>query len=68
VALSLAKQGKKVTLVGKRSPQDLTSTVLQVALHDLPQAERIKAYNDCEIDEVKPGEIIVKTYDGYRFQ
>jgi 2,4-dienoyl-CoA reductase (NADPH2) len=27
----------------------------------------ITAYNDCDIEEVNAGEIIVKTYDGYRF-
>ena len=27
----------------------------------------VMAYNDCDIEEVGDGEIIVKTYDGYRF-
>ena len=25
------------------------------------------AYNDCDIEEVHEGEVVVKTYDGYRF-
>jgi len=25
------------------------------------------AYNDCDIEEINEGEVIVKTYDGYRF-
>ena len=25
------------------------------------------AYNDCDIEEINDGEIIVKTFDGYRF-
>ncbi len=27
----------------------------------------VKAYNDCDIEEIKGNEMIVKTYDGYRF-
>ena len=68
VALSLAKQGKKVTLVGKEKSAgfDINPSFKWRYMIFLRQ-NGIKAYNDCEIDEVKPGEIIVKTYDGYRF-
>jgi 2,4-dienoyl-CoA reductase (NADPH2) len=67
VALSLAKQGKKVTLVGKEKSAgfDINPSFKWRYMIFLRQ-NGIKAYNDCEIDEVKPGEIIVKTYDGYR--
>ena len=27
----------------------------------------VTAYNDCDIEEIEDNEIIVKTYDGYRF-
>jgi 2,4-dienoyl-CoA reductase (NADPH2) len=68
VALSLVKQGKKVTLVGKEKSAgfDINPSFKWRYMIFLRQ-NGIKAYNDCEIDEVKPGEIIVKTYDGYRF-
>jgi 2,4-dienoyl-CoA reductase (NADPH2) len=68
VALSLARQGKKVTLVGKEKSAgfDINPSFKWRYMIFLRQ-NGIKAYNDCEIDEVKPGEIIVKTYDGYRF-
>jgi len=26
----------------------------------------VKAYNDCDIEEIGEGQIVVKTYDGYR--
>jgi len=68
VALSLAKQGKKVTLVGKEKSAgfDINPSFKWRYMIFLRQ-NGIKAYNDCEMDEVKPGEIIVKTYDGYRY-
>jgi 2,4-dienoyl-CoA reductase (NADPH2) len=68
VALFLAKQGKKVTLVGKEKSAgfDINPSFKWRYMIFLRQ-NGVKAYNDCEIDEVKPGEIIVKTYDGYRF-
>jgi len=68
VALFLAKQGKKVTLVGKEKSAgfDINPSFKWRYMIFLRQ-NGIKAYNACEIDEVKPGEIIVKTYDGYRF-
>jgi hypothetical protein len=27
----------------------------------------VTAYNDCDIEEIKEGEILVKSYDGYRW-
>jgi len=68
VALFLAKQGKKVSLVGKEKSAgfDINPSFKWRYMIFLRQ-NGIKAYNACEIDEVKPGEIIVKTYDGYRF-
>jgi len=68
VALSLAKQGKKVTLVGKEKSAgfDINPSFKWRYMIYLRQ-NGVKAYNDCQIDEVGAGEIIVKTYDGYRF-
>ena len=68
VALLLAKQGKKVTIVGKEKTAgfDVNPSFKWRYLIYLRQ-NGIMAYNDCDIDEVSEGEIIVKTYDGYRF-
>ncbi|PKN65604.1 MAG: NADH oxidase [Deltaproteobacteria bacterium HGW-Deltaproteobacteria-15] len=68
VALSLAKQGKKVTIVGKEKSAgfDINPSFKWRYMIYLRQ-NGIKAYNDSRIDEVGQGEIIVKTYDGYRF-
>jgi 2,4-dienoyl-CoA reductase (NADPH2) len=68
VALLLAKQGKKVTIVGKEKTAgfDVNPSFKWRYLIYLKQ-NGIMAYNDCDIDEVSEGEIIVKTYDGYRF-
>lgn len=68
VALSLAKQGKKVTIVGREKSAgfDINPSFKWRYMIYLRQ-NGIKAYNDARIDEVGPGEIVVKTYDGYRF-
>ncbi|MBN1105745.1 MAG: FAD-dependent oxidoreductase [Deltaproteobacteria bacterium] len=68
VALSLAKQSKKVTIVGKEKSAgfDINPSFKWRYMIYLRQ-NGVKAYNDCTIDEVGQGEIIVKTYDGYRF-
>ncbi|MFH1122571.1 MAG: FAD-dependent oxidoreductase, partial [Pseudomonadota bacterium] len=68
VALLLAKQGKKVTIVGKEKSAgfDINPSFKWRYMIYLRQ-NGVKAYNDCDIEEVKSGEIIVKTYDGYRF-
>ena len=68
VALLLAKQGKKVTIVGKEKSAgfDINPSFKWRYMIYLRQ-NGVKAYNDCDIEEVKGGEIIVKTYDGYRF-
>jgi 2,4-dienoyl-CoA reductase (NADPH2) len=68
VALSLVKQGKKVTIVGKEKSAgfDINPSFKWRYMIFLRQ-NGIKAYNDCSIEEIKEGEILVKTYDGYRF-
>jgi len=68
VALSLVRQGKKVTIVGKEKSAgfDINPSFKWRYMIYLRQ-NGVKAYNDCDIEEVKSGEIVVKTYDGYRF-
>lgn len=67
-ALMLAKQGKKVTLVGRERSAgfDVNPSFKWRYMIYLRQ-NGVKAYNDCDIEEVNPGEVIVRTYDGYRF-
>lgn len=68
VALFLAKQGKKVTIVGKEKSAgfDINPSFKWRYMIYLKQ-NGVMAYNDCDIEELNDGEIIVKTYDGYRF-
>ena len=67
VALFLAKQGKKVTIVGKEKSAgfDINPSFKWRYMIYLRQ-NGVKAYNDCDIEEIREGQIIVKTYDGYR--
>jgi pyruvate/2-oxoglutarate dehydrogenase complex dihydrolipoamide dehydrogenase (E3) component len=67
-ALHLAKQGKKVTLVGREKSAgfDVNPSFKWRYLIYMRQAG-INAYNDCDIDEVTAEGIIVKSYDGYRW-
>jgi NADPH-dependent 2,4-dienoyl-CoA reductase/sulfur reductase-like enzyme len=67
VALYLAKQGKKVTIVGRNKSAgfDINPSFKWRYMIYLRQ-NGVTAYNDCEIEEIKEGEVIVKTYDGYR--
>jgi 2,4-dienoyl-CoA reductase (NADPH2) len=67
-ALFLAKQGKQVTLVGKEKTAgfDVNPSFKWRYMIYLRQ-NGVKAYNDCEIEEVGDGEVVVRTYDGYRF-
>jgi 2,4-dienoyl-CoA reductase (NADPH2) len=68
VALFLAKQGKKVTIVGKEKTAgfDINPSFKWRYMIYLKQ-NGVMAYNDCDIEEINDDEIIVKTYDGYRF-
>lgn len=68
VALFLAKQGKKVSIVGKEKSAgfDINPSFKWRYMIYLKQ-NGVMAYNDCDIEELNDGEIIVKTYDGYRF-
>ena len=67
VALYLTKQGKKVTIVGKDKSAgfDINPSFKWRYMIYLRQ-NGVTAYNDCDIEEIKEGEVIVKTYDGYR--
>lgn len=68
VALKLAKEGKKVTIVGeeKSAGFDINPSFKWRYMIYLRQ-NGVTAYNDCAIDEVGEGEIVVRTFDGYRF-
>jgi 2,4-dienoyl-CoA reductase (NADPH2) len=68
VALHLAKQGKKVTIVGKEKSAgfDINPSFKWRYMIYLRQ-NGVMAYNDCDIEEISEGEILVRTYDGYRF-
>ena len=67
-ALHLAKQGKKVTLVGREKSAgfDVNPSFKWRYLIYMRQAG-INAYNDCDIEEVTDEGIIVRSYDGYRW-
>jgi 2,4-dienoyl-CoA reductase (NADPH2) len=66
-ALYLAKQGKKVTLVGKEKTAgfDVNPSFKWRYLIYLRQ-NGVTAYNDCDIESITETGIIIKTYDGYR--
>jgi 2,4-dienoyl-CoA reductase (NADPH2) len=66
VALKLAKEGKKVTLVGKDKSAgfDINPSFKWRYMIFLKQ-NGIDAYNDCDVAEVTANEVVVKTYDGY---
>jgi pyruvate/2-oxoglutarate dehydrogenase complex dihydrolipoamide dehydrogenase (E3) component len=68
VALFLAKQGKKVTVVGKERTAgfDVNPSFKWRYMIYLRQ-NKVMAYNDCNIEEIKGDEVMVRTYDGYRF-
>jgi 2,4-dienoyl-CoA reductase (NADPH2) len=65
-ALFLAKQGKKVTIVGKEKTAgfDINPSFKWRYLIYMRQ-NGIVAYNDCDIVDVTDNGVIVKTYDGY---
>jgi 2,4-dienoyl-CoA reductase (NADPH2) len=67
VALFLAKQGKKVTLVGKEKTAgfDINPSFKWRYMIYMRQ-NGIVAYNDCDIEELTDSGILVRTYDGYR--
>ncbi|MFH1294190.1 MAG: FAD-dependent oxidoreductase [Pseudomonadota bacterium] len=68
VALHLVNKGKKVTIVGREKTAgfDINPSFKWRYMIYLRQ-NGIMAYNDCDIEEINDGEIIVKTFDGYRF-
>jgi 2,4-dienoyl-CoA reductase (NADPH2) len=67
-ALHLAKQGKKLTLVGREKSAgfDVNPSFKWRYLIYMRQAG-INAYNDCDIEEVSAEGVIVKSYDGCRW-
>ena len=68
VALWLAKQGKKVTLVGKEKTAgfDINPSFKWRYLIYLRQ-NRVTVYNDCDVEELGEGQAVVRSYDGYRW-
>lgn len=66
-ALYLAKQGKRVTLVGKDRTAgfDVNPSFKWRYMIYLRQ-NKVTAYNDCDIAAVTDKGVMVKTYDGYR--
>ena len=67
-ALYLAKQGKKVTIVGKEKSAgfDVNPSFKWRYMIYMRQ-NGIMAYNDCDIEEVTDGGVIAKSYDGVRW-
>ena len=67
-ALHLAKQGKKVTLVGKDKTAgfDVNPSFKWRYMIYMRQ-NGITVYNDCDVVEVTDDGIVVKTYDGYQW-
>ena len=67
-ALHLAKQGKKVTLVGKDKTAgfDVNPSFKWRYMIYMRQ-NGITSYNDCDVVEVSDDGIVVKTYDGYQW-
>jgi len=67
-ALYLAREGKKVTIVGKEKTAgfDVNPSFKWRYMIYLRQ-NGVNAYNDCEIEEIADDHVVVKTYDGYRF-
>jgi 2,4-dienoyl-CoA reductase (NADPH2) len=67
-ALHLAKQGKKVTLVGKdKSAGFDVNPSFKWRYMIYMRQNGIMAYNDSDIVEVTADGIVVKTYDGYQW-
>jgi 2,4-dienoyl-CoA reductase (NADPH2) len=66
IRLFLAKQGKKVTIVGREKTAgfDINPSFKWRYLIYMRQ-NGIVAYNDCDIVEVTDNGVIVETYDGY---
>ena len=67
-ALHLAKQGKKVTIVGKEKSAgfDVNPSFKWRYMIYMRQ-NGITVYNDCDIEEVTDKEVVVKSYDGVRW-
>ncbi|MBW1857380.1 MAG: FAD-dependent oxidoreductase [Deltaproteobacteria bacterium] len=67
LALFLAKQGKRVTIVGKEKKlgKDINPSFLWRYVGYLKQ-NKVTAYSDCAIEEITDDGVIVLTYDGYR--
>ncbi len=67
-ALHLAKQGKKVTLVGKdKSAGFDVNPSFKWRYMIYMRQNGIVTYNDVDIDEVTDEGIVVRSYDGYRW-
>lgn len=67
LALFLAKQGKKVTVVGKERKlgKDINPSFKWRYVGYL-RDNRVPTYNDSEIEEITDDGVTIRTYDGYR--
>ena len=68
VALFLAQRGKKVTIVGKEKTAgfDINPSFKWRYMIYLRQ-NGVMAYNDCDLESIEDGHVVVRTYDGYCF-
>ncbi len=68
VSLFLAKQGKKVTIVGseRRLGKDVNPS-FRWRYGAYLRENKIMTYNDCDIEEITDDGVTIITYDGYRF-
>ncbi len=68
VGLFLAKQGKKVTIVGseRRLGKDVNPS-FRWRFAAYLRENRVTTYNDCDIEEITDDGAAIITYDGYRF-
>ena len=68
VGLFLAKQGKKVTIVGseRRLGKDVNPS-FRWRYGAYLRENKIMTYNDCDIEEITDDGVTIITYDGYRF-
>jgi len=68
VALFLAKQGKKVTIVGKHKDFAIdVNPSFRWRYAAFLRQNGVNVYNDCDIAEITGEGVTVATYDGYKF-
>jgi NADPH-dependent 2,4-dienoyl-CoA reductase/sulfur reductase-like enzyme len=68
VALFLAKQGKKVTIVGKNKDFAIdVNPSFRWRYAAYLRQNGVNVYNDCDIAEITDQGVTAVTYDGYKF-